>query len=185
MDNNSIELLFSIIENTNINDGIFKVKISKLISSLNKYDDKFVNLLIKLIGDNKIHLWIRTNLVKALPNIKTKNHLKLSNALLSFRQANDEFVEYLISNKSLKKIDIDTDIDYDSFESRKLIINDKFNIIDFNYIMLVRYAIYNTSPLYLKNNKLCTIYENQEIQTQREVPLEEIERVKRVFLTPH
>jgi len=40
------------------------------------------------------------------------------------------------------------------------------------------------SLIYRKNNKLCTIYENQEIQTQREVSLEEIERVKRELGLP-
>ena len=40
-------------------------------------------------------------------------------------------------------------------------------------------ALYNTLPLYIENNKICTIYEEKEIKTKIDVSLEDIKRVKK------
>jgi hypothetical protein len=47
-----------------------------------------------------------------------------------------------------------------------------------NLNMIIENAMYNKLPLYLKNSKLHTIYENKEIKTQGEVSLKEVEKAK-------
>jgi len=145
-------------------------------------------MIINLIEDNEINSTIKRRLIYLLDleesNSYTINKLiDLSKSKKLNSDTKEDIVEKLVQTVSGNTV-IWEKIDNKYYEI--LIVNyfikDFFYAFDNKYInlsMLIANAIYNISPLYLKNNKLCTIYENQEIQTQREVSLEEIDRVKR------
>jgi len=93
--------------------------------------------------------------------------------------------EYAEKNNILKELDIrnyfpEIFIENATVKSFFVAYNNDY----INLEMLIRNIFHKKLPIFIKDNKLFTIYKNQELQTQRKVCLEDIEKVKRKINVP-
>jgi len=183
-----INSLIGVIEDTKI-DEWRKIIIYITLSKIKRVDNYFVNILVCYIQNDKVDAYAKSEMAKTLSFIKRDDD-KYIDILVEVTK--NKYISYFgiveVMHKLVTLLNKDITIfeKIDIYFFNDFIINLSsevlFKAYDKGYIFidkLIENTFYNTLPLYLKNNKLCTIYENQEIQTQREVTLEEIEKVKR------
>ncbi len=184
-DDKFVDTLIGFIKDKNI-DFWVRRDIAISLSSLGRSDDKVVDTLIEFIKDKNIDFWVRRDIAKSLSNLG-RNDDKFIDTLIEFiKDENIDFwvrrdIASSIAPLSKEKVEIFSNIDIYKFFS-EFVENSSlkafFKAFDRGYIdfeSIVKKAIYDKVPLYFKENKLCSIYEDREIILQKELDKKDIE----------
>jgi len=190
---NSIQLgrIFKITDNKN--DYFLRVVALEVLLKHQIINKDIIYDLINILEDKDKDFDIRVELIQLLINIRTFKEIIIHKLIFLINENISNSSHEWYGRDLFKSLDILISQDYNiltqinikKFYSKNFIsyISTKtfFYALNNNYIdleILIENVIHHHLPIYIKNKKLCTIYENKEIQTQREVTLEEIERVK-------
>ena len=201
-----IDRIIKIIEDRNINLKIKLVVINSL-TSIDRDDDKLIQSLMRIIENRNIESIIRERAVICLAS-KGKSNNKIINCLVvairtirktihinskysrsididerSIFLGNNELgkkMAKLTYNKHvfLKEMMEFFPVEFMKYSSVEMLF-ELYSNYDIHLDMIMENIYYNKLPLYIKDNKLYTIYQNKKIKTKRDVSLKDIENVKK------
>ena len=179
-DNEFVDTLIEVIKDKEIY-AVYKNEIVRVLLNIKRDDDKFVDVLIEIIRDKKMDLqYLEWKITEKLSKIKRDDN-KIINAFIEIiqdKKTNSRCREIIIDALSkltseditiLKRINIS---EYSESLITHYSIDFLFKAYDSGYISLeevIKSAFYSFLPLFVKNNRLCTVYKKQVIETQREI----------------
>ena len=185
----NIDKIINTIKEENIYFGV-KEELVLTLCSIKRQENTYLNKIIDIILSTTLDKELKIILIENLPIIiKEKlpkfiliNFMKEQNTnSISGRRMAENIAKLTYKDSSIL-FNIDIKVFFSEIFMEYSSIKCFFQLYDMNNItldMLVKNSLYQKLPLYLKNNKICTIYENQEIRTQREINLKDIKRVER------
>jgi hypothetical protein len=122
-----------------------KIKLAESLYRINK-NNHSIEWMIELITDENISYEIREHIAISLSKIKNCNLL--------------EKIDIAEQFQAIFRVNLSIECIFKAYDKEMIC-----------YVYLLSNASHQKQPLYIKNNRYCTIYKNKEIQTRREIKL--------------